>query len=185
MVGARFTSQVKYSESSLLPTSHARFKATTDIKPDLTLLDLNRTSQSLGLQMKSMKTPRRPLPPPSVWVKLEARSNEEAHPLIKRERSESSNEQREEKKPAKRRMIQEECIICCKDKGRNQYPLIPHQGARRDDHWACFKCWEDHLHVEISSQDWDKLKCLVCAQVLMRPDIQKLEASFKVKISEK
>lgn len=103
--------------------------------------------------------------------------------VVKQEREhEHDNEDaKEEPKPRKRVTISRKlCIICTEDVPKNRFPKIPHSQDDNDKHTSdvCFKCFSEHLSIEVVTKGHEGVGCPQCSQPLEESEIRKLASSW-------
>lgn len=97
-------------------------------------------------------------------------------PAIKQEANED---------PPKRLLKRKECTLCCIEVALNRFPKAPHAGHEQHGRNVCFKCWEQHLQVELNNKEWNNISCPECDKALEEHEIKKLDTSFVRPIYER
>ena len=76
-----------------------------------------------------------------------------------------------------------ECILCCNDVVKNQFPKLPHAAglSGEEPHHSsdiCFKCYSQHLEGEVKNKGFENVRCPQCAKTLVEGEVRKLASSF-------
>ncbi|KAK6432315.1 hypothetical protein LTR95_011517 [Oleoguttula sp. CCFEE 5521] len=72
------------------------------------------------------------------------------------------------------RMGVKECIVCTENVVKSRFPKLLHASAEQHTSDVCFKCWEQHLKVEVVAKDREIFSCPQCSQALEADEIRKL-----------
>lgn len=71
------------------------------------------------------------------------------------------------------------CIVCTDDVPKNRFPKLPHKqdenNKRSSD--VCFKCFRDHLRVEVENKGHEAVSCPQCSKLLDEHEVRKLASS--------
>lgn len=100
---------------------------------------------------------------------------------VKREREDDGDDTGQKPAPRKRVTISRKpCIVCTDDIPRNRFPKLPHKQDDNDKHSSdvCFKCFSEHLRVEVETKGHEGIGCPQCSRPLEESDIRKLASSW-------
>ena len=114
--------------------------------------------------------------PPSSYTPTAATLNG-----VKRERENDTDDTGQKPAPRKRVTISRKpCIVCTDDVPKNRFPKLPHKQDDDTKHTSdvCFKCFGEHLRIEVETKGHEGVGCPQCSQPLEESDIRKLASSF-------
>lgn len=71
------------------------------------------------------------------------------------------------------------CIVCADDVAINRFPKIPHKQDENNRHGsdACFRCYSQHLSIEIKEKGHEAVSCPQCSKTLEESEVRKLVSS--------
>lgn len=77
-------------------------------------------------------------------------------------------------------MSRKECSVCYDDVNKNRFPKLPHVQDDNNVHTSdvCFKCFKEHLEVEVKAKGSDAVSCPQCKKQLEESEVRKLASSF-------
>ena len=100
---------------------------------------------------------------------------------VKRERENDNEDTKEAPPPRKRVTIsRKSCIVCTEDIPRNRFPKLPHPQDDGNKHTSdvCFKCFSEHLRIEVEIKGHEGVGCPQCSKPLEESEIRKLASSW-------
>lgn len=100
---------------------------------------------------------------------------------VKRERENDNDDPGQKPAPRKRVTISRKpCIVCTEDVPKNRFPKLPHSQDDNDSHNSnvCFKCFTEHLRVEVETKGHEGVCCPQCSKPLGESEIRKLASSY-------
>lgn len=100
---------------------------------------------------------------------------------VKRERENDDDDTGQKPAPRKRVTISRKpCIVCTEDTPKNRFPKLPHKQDDNEKHSSdvCFKCFSEHLRVEVETKGHEGVACPQCSKPLEESDIRKLASSW-------
>lgn len=99
---------------------------------------------------------------------------------VKRERDDDDNDD-VDKAPARKRVTiaPKPCIVCTEDVPKNRFPKLPHKQDGNNKHSSdvCFKCFREHLRVEVENKGHEAVSCPQCSKLLDESEVRKLASS--------
>lgn len=101
---------------------------------------------------------------------------------VKRERENDDDDTSQKLVPRKRVTISRKpCIVCTEDIPNNRFPKLPHSQDDNDNKHSsdvCFKCFSEHLRVEVETKGHEGVGCPQCSKPLEESEIRKLASSY-------
>lgn len=71
-----------------------------------------------------------------------------------------------------------ECQTCYETGSGIKFGRGMHAGKRRTKHFNCFKCWEQHIKVQLEGGRSDPIRCIQCPYALKEPDMRAFKKRF-------